>query len=384
MKPFLQHVAPGKILLRALKWPLLLFVIGFCLANLNLIRGLEKNITWQQIITIAATTGHIFMSVSWVLFIYVSISSALQIYQQSVETSLHKTALHVAGVFQKALKFLFVFFAFRAVLAVLDINPKEVAIIHQVISIFIIAAIAWLVLQIISTFELVAYNKYATESGSRDGVNNYTRIHLIRNILVVLVIVVAFAAGLMVFDSVRNIGISLLASAGFLTAILGLAAQQSLSSLLSGIQFAFAQPFQIGDIITVETETGTIEEITLMYVKLKTGNLQQLTLPITYFLQKPFRNWSFYNEGIRGEIKQTISAKFPLNLVRDELNKIAQASSGDGRKIQAINIADFNENTVQLGIIISAETLSALEKFKSSLREKLFEFIRSSDRTEVV
>jgi small-conductance mechanosensitive channel len=341
----IQKINLTKIILQALRLPLLLFVLGLGISNLGLI--VNTNPYWLKSVSVAAVAGHVFMAVSWVLFIYAVMAAVIQMYQQTVDCAAHRTLSHLLDVIQTALKFLFVFFAFRAIVSVLDINPSDVDIIRKVTTIFIIASIAWLSLQVISTLEVVAYDKYTQHHASRDGVSNYTRIHLIRNILVVLVFVVALAASLMVFDNVRNIGISLLASAGFLTAILGLASQQSLGALFSGIQFAFAQPFQIGDTITVENQTGTIEEITLLYVKMKTTNSQQYTLPISYFLQKPFYNWSFYQEGIEGEIKQSISANFPLKLIRDELNKIADDSSAGIKKIRAINVSGFNDSDIE-------------------------------------
>jgi small-conductance mechanosensitive channel len=379
MKPFMQQIRLGKIIGQALFVPALLLIAGLGLVNIHLF--LNKTSDLHQIIAIANITGQVFMAVAWVLFIYSVVASLLKIYRLSLNSQTQATQIHVLNIIQTGLKLIFTFFTFRAIVTVLNINPQEVDILRKVISLFMIAVIAWLLLQIISTLEMVAYQKYSKPHAHVNEANNYTRIHLIRNISVILVFVFSTAAALMLFDGVRNIGISLLASAGFLTAILGLAAQKSLGLLFSGVQFAFAQPFQIGDIITVENETGTIEEITMLYVKLKTANGQQFTLPIDYFLQKPFRNWSYYNEGIQGEIKQSISANFPLQLIRDELTKIANDSKDGNKALRAITVADFTENNIELRITISADNLSTLDKFKASIREKLFEFTRTNDFT---
>jgi small-conductance mechanosensitive channel len=130
----------------------------------------------------------------------------------------------------------------------------------------------------------------------------YTQVSVIRKIIITAVVIIATGSVLMLFDPVRQFGTSILASAGIAGIVIGFAAQRTLGNVLAGIQIALTQPLLIDDIVVVEGEFGQIEEITLTYVTVRTWDLRRMILPITYFVEKPFQNWSRVSTDLLGAV----------------------------------------------------------------------------------
>lgn len=130
----------------------------------------------------------------------------------------------------------------------------------------------------------------------------YTQVTMLRKIVNSVVALIAIASMLMVFESVRHFGTAIIASAGVAGIILGFAAQKSIATLLAGVQIALTQPIRIDDVVIVEGEWGNIEEITLTYVVVRIWDLRRLVVPITYFIEKPFQNWTRTSADILGSV----------------------------------------------------------------------------------
>jgi len=189
---------------------------------------------------------------------------------------------------------------------------------NNVLDILIICSVGWIAIQIFYTFEAILYQHMMSLSRHEHirAKALYTKMHIIRNITTVVIVIITIAAVLMSFSSVRNIGISLLASAGFLTAIIGLSAQKTLFSLFSGLQIALSQEIKIGDIVVIENASGIIEEITFTYVTLKLGDRRRLVVPIHYFVDKPFENWSREVDGLRSSFFLYVDYLLPIEPLR--------------------------------------------------------------------
>jgi small-conductance mechanosensitive channel len=177
---------------------------------------------------------------------------------------------------------------------------------------------------------------------------------------------------------VRNIGISLLASAGFLTAMIGIAAQKTLFSLFSGIQIAFSQIIKIGDLVLVNNESGIIEEITFTFVTLKLGDRRRLIIPISQFVEKPFENWSRDEEGIRSSLLFYVDYRMPIEPLRDELDRILTTSEFWDKNAKKLQVANLKERSVELRIQVSAKNADDLSDLKADVREKMLAFIREN------
>ncbi|MHB1221408.1 MAG: mechanosensitive ion channel family protein, partial [Gammaproteobacteria bacterium] len=204
----------------------------------------------------------------------------------------------------------------------------------------------------------------------------YTKTHILRNIGTAVIIFITMAAILMSFSSFRNIGISLLASAGFLTAIIGLSAQKTLFSLSSGLQIALAQPIRLGDTVVIDKDSGVIEEITLTYVTMRMGDRKRLIVPISYFIEKPFENWSHDAKSLRSSLIFNVGFKLPISILRTEFERIVENSPAWDGEVKKLQVADLNEKNVEIRIQISAQNADNLSDLRSEIREKILDFIQ--------
>jgi len=217
----------------------------------------------------------------------------------------------------------------------------------------------------------------------------HTQARVVEQILVALISFLAIAAMLMTFDKVRQLGVSLLASAGVVGIILGFAAQKSIATLFAGIQIALTQPIRVDDVVIVEGEWGWIEEITLTYVVVKIWDLRRLIVPITFFLDKPFQNWTRVSADILGTICIYADYTVPIEPIRAELQRICKASDLWDGKVCGLQVTDAREATVELRALISAKDSSIAWDLRCLVREKLIDFLQKNypsalPRTRVV
>ncbi len=204
----------------------------------------------------------------------------------------------------------------------------------------------------------------------------YTQVSVIRKIVVAAVVVLSVGSILMLFDPVRQFGTSILASAGIAGVVLGFAAQKTLGNLLAGIQIALTQPFLLDDLVLVEGEYGQIEEITLTYVTVRTWDLRRLVLPITYFVEKPFQNWSRVSTDLLGTVFLHLDYQVPLGELRRELKRLLESNDKWDRKVCALQVTEANERTVQVRAVVSSSSPGKTFDLRCEVREGLIEFIR--------
>ena len=204
----------------------------------------------------------------------------------------------------------------------------------------------------------------------------YTQISVIRKIVVAAVIVVAAGSILMLFDPVRQFGTSILASAGIAGVVLGFAAQKTLGNVLAGIQIALTQPILIDDVVVVEGEFGQIEEITLTYVTVRTWDLRRMVLPITYFIEKPFQNWSRVSAELLGTVFLYLDYQVPLGELRKELKRLVEQNPKWDGKVCGLQVTDTKQNTIEVRALISSTTAGSAWDLRCEVREGLIEFVR--------
>ncbi len=202
----------------------------------------------------------------------------------------------------------------------------------------------------------------------------YTQVSVIRKI--VISVVVVLGAILMMFDSVRQLGTSLLASAGIAGIILGFAAQKTLGNLLAGIQIALSQPILIDDVVIVEGEFGRIEDITLTFVSVRTWDLRRLIVPITYFIEKPFQNWSRKSDQILGTIFLYLDYQVPLGELREQLKRLVEENANWDRKVCGLQVTATKPNTIEVRALVSSLNAGKNFDLRCEVREGLIEFLR--------
>jgi small-conductance mechanosensitive channel len=203
----------------------------------------------------------------------------------------------------------------------------------------------------------------------------YTQVSVIRKIIITAVVVVATGSVLMLFDPVRQFGTSILASAGIAGIVIGFAAQRTLGNVLAGIQIALTQPLLIDDIVVVEGEFGQIEEITLTYVTLRTWDLRRLILPITYFVEKPFQNWSRVSTDLLGAVVLYLDYQAPIGELRKELKRLVENNPKWDRKVCGLQVTDTKQTTIEVRALISSTDPGKLSDLRCELREGLIQFL---------
>jgi small-conductance mechanosensitive channel len=204
-----------------------------------------------------------------------------------------------------------------------------------------------------------------------------TQVTVLRRVLEVTTVVVAAALALMQFEVVRSVGVSLLASAGIAGLVIGLAAQKSISTLLAGIQLSITQPIRIGDTVIVENEFGWVEEVRLTYVVVKIWDLRRLVVPITYFLERPFQNWSKLSPELLGTAELRADYCTDVDAMRAELKRVLENEGmalWDGRA-QGIQVTDATDRAITLRVLVSAVDAGKLWDLRCLVREKLIAFI---------
>ena len=203
----------------------------------------------------------------------------------------------------------------------------------------------------------------------------YTQVSVIRKIIVTAVVIITIGSILMLFDPVRQFGTSILASAGIAGIVIGFAAQKTLGNFLAGIQIALTQPLLVDDVVVVEGEFGQIEEITLTYVTVRTWDLRRLVLPITYFVEKPFQNWSRVSTELLGTVILYLDYQVPMGELRKELKRLVENNPKWDRKVCSLQVTDAKQNTIEVRALISSTDPGKTFGLRCEVREGLVEFL---------
>jgi small-conductance mechanosensitive channel len=182
---------------------------------------------------------------------------------------------------------------------------------------------------------------------------------------------------LMTFPKVRQLGTTILASAGIIGIVVGMAAQRTIGAFIAGLQIAFTQPIRVDDVVIVENEWGRIEEITLTYVVVKIWDLRRLIVPITYFIEKPFQNWTRVTADILGSVFLYVDYTVPLDAVREELQRLLKESELWDGKVCVLQVTNTSERTLEVRALMSAADASAAWSLRCHVREKLVDFIKT-------
>ena len=203
-----------------------------------------------------------------------------------------------------------------------------------------------------------------------------TQVRVLQRTIDVLLAIITLSAALMTFPAVRQYGISLFASAGVAGIVAGLAARPVLSNLFAGVQLAMTQPIRLYDAVTVENEHGTIEEITSTYVVVKLWDWRRMIVPLTYFIEKPFQNWTREGSALIGTVMLYVDYRAPVDLIRAKFNDILKQSNKWDGNVAALQVTDSKEATLELRCLMSARSAGTTFDLRCEVREKLIDFLQ--------
>lgn len=256
-------------------------------------------------------------------------------------------------------------------------SEKGQEILQTIVAMMIIGAVAWFLTQVVMILDKIILARYKIDASDNLAARKiYTQIHVLQKIAFFLIGLFALASVLMLFDNVRQLGASILTSAGVIGIIFGFAAQRTIANLFAGVQIAFTQPIRLDDVVIVENEWGRIEEITLTYVVVRIWDQRRLILPISYFIEKPFQNWTRNSAEILGTIYLYMDYTVPVEEIRKELKRIVEENSLWDKRVCGVQVTDSKEKTLEVRALVSAEDASKLWDLRCLVREKLVEFIQ--------
>ncbi|WP_405732094.1 mechanosensitive ion channel family protein [Streptomyces sp. NBC_01537] len=251
------------------------------------------------------------------------------------------------------------------------------AAVGQALVLFLIAACAWLAVRVAAAVVESSYARFASATPDAARVRRVrTQVTLIQRVVSVTVGVVAVAAMLLTFPAMRTVGASLLASAGVIGIVAGVAAQSTLANVFAGLQIAFGDIVRIGDVGVFEGEWGTVEEITLTYLVVRTWDERRITMPVSYFTSKPFENWSRNNPRMTGTVFFHLDHATPIDLMREHLHDVLKdCAEWDGRAWGLV-ITDTTPSTIQVRALATAKDADDIWNLRCIIREQLIAWLR--------
>jgi hypothetical protein len=242
-----------------------------------------------------------------------------------------------------------------------------------------IVAAAWLVCALAIFFEDLGLRRYRVDvADNRVARRVRTQVLIIRRLTVVAIVVVAIGAVLLTFPGARTAGASVLASAGLVSIVAGLAAQSTLANVFAGMQLAFSDAIRVDDVVIVETEWGRVEEITLTYVVVHIWDDRRMVLPSTYFTTTPFQNWTRTKSELLGAVELDLDWRATPALMREELDRIlAGTELWDGR-VAVLQVTDAVGGYVRIRVLVSAVDAPTLFDLRCLVRERLVTFLHET------
>ena len=181
----------------------------------------------------------------------------------------------------------------------------------------------------------------------------------------------------MTFPAVRHLGAGLLASAGIVGLVIGIAARPTVETIIAGVQLALTEPIRLDDVVIVEGEWGRIEEITATYIVVRIWDDRRLIVPVTHFLQQPFQNWTRVTADLLGQVALEVDYRTPVEEVRSEVGRLVEASPDWDRRFWNLQVVEAGEHTMRLRVLLSAADASTAWNLRCEIREKLIAYLQA-------
>jgi small-conductance mechanosensitive channel len=243
----------------------------------------------------------------------------------------------------------------------------------------LIAALGWLLITLVTVVSTLITTRYSIAVADNLHARRiHTQTQVLRRVINVCIVVVTISIMLMTFPSARQIGTSVFASAGIAGVIVGIAARSTFASLIAGLQVAITQPIRIDDAVIVEGEWGWIEEIESTYVVIRIWDLRRLIVPLNYFIEKPFQNWTRSTAEIIGSVFMYVDYTLPVEPVRKELERVLRSCEMWNGKTCVLQVTDFSETSMQIRCLMSANSSSLAFDLRCYVREKMIDFMQTN------
>ena len=267
--------------------------------------------------------------------------------------------------------------AAAAVLPLAPLDDRFRLVMIQLMVVVCIALVGWIAVRAVDMAAGRYLQRYRLDvEDNLLARKHITQVRLFKRITDTLIIIIATATALMTFDSVRQYGVSLFASAGAAGIIVGLAARPLLSNLIAGVQIAVTQPIRIEDAVIVENEWGFVEEIASTYVVIRLWDLRRMVVPLAYFIEKPFQNWTREAQTLLGAVLLHVDFSADIARIRERLTEIVRESKLWDGAVVNLQVTDAHPKTLELRALVSARNASASWDLRCEVREKLIGFLQ--------
>jgi small-conductance mechanosensitive channel len=267
--------------------------------------------------------------------------------------------------------------AFNFLLPLMKMRTNITPVLNKTVEILLTISFANVLIAVVKVFEDYIYHTFDIQKADNLKERKIrTQLQFIRRIAVGLIVILAVCVILLSFNNLRKIGTGLLTGVGVGGIIIGFAAQKSLGNFLAGFQIAFTQPLRIDDVLVVEGEWGRVEEITLSYVVLNIWDQRRLILPINYFVEKPFQNWTRNSADILGTVFIYLDYTMPLDPLRQELTRLLDGDPLWDRRVNVLQVTNTSERTMEVRALMSAANSSNAFDLRCHIREGLIRFVQ--------
>jgi small-conductance mechanosensitive channel len=278
---------------------------------------------------------------------------------------------------KKSTRIIFPLLALVLATPLAPIPPDLKSILQHALGLGVIASVGWAAIILTELAGNVILARHSIDLPDNLSARRIrTQTQVLQRIFSLTVSILTAAAMLMTFPSVRHLGVSLLASAGLAGLIVGMAARSTLSNLIAGIQVALTQPIRIEDSVVIEGEWGWIEEIDTTYVVVRIWDLRRLVVPLSYFIEKPFQNWTRTRADLLATAMIYLDYTAPVQEIREELHRILQTTELWDKRTWALQVTDATERTIQLRALMSARNSPDAFDLRCLVREKLVQFLQ--------
>jgi len=255
-------------------------------------------------------------------------------------------------------------------------NLDHIGAVRHTNGILLIGALTWFVMGAIAGLADGIIAKHPVDVGDNIQARRIqTQARVLARSAMIVVLIAGTAMALMTFPGARQVGASLLASAGVLGIIAGLAARPVFSNLISGLQLALAQPLRLDDVLIVKGEWGRVEEITGSYVVLRIWDDRRLIIPLQWFIENPFENWTRSSSQLTGLVVLHLDYATPMEPLRAHARRVVEAAPEWDKRVFAVQVQDATERSMQVRILVSAADAGKLWDLRCRVREDMLGFL---------
>ncbi len=256
------------------------------------------------------------------------------------------------------------------------LRDGDLALVVRILHIGMTGCVTWLLVRVVNAVVAAILRDHPINVVDNLAARQiHTQTRVLGRIAAGLVMLIGVSVVLLSFDEVKQVGKTLLASAGIIGLVAGIAAKPVFGNLIAGLQIALAQPIRLDDVVIVEGEWGRIEEITSSFVVVNIWDERRMVVPLTWFIENPFQNWTRRSAQLLGTIMLFLDYRTPMGEVRAELERICKRDARWDGRVCIAQVTDTTETTMQVRLLVSARNSADAFDLRCVVREQILEFL---------